>query len=246
MMRGGGYGVYPGQRVMSRQDLTTEIKITLRHIAWSTVFGWLFVIISRALLLQLLREAVEAWALLEYPARLIYVWWFKIGIPLVPLLTLSAGFISFITQTFDVNWPPPRAAQRAADGPNAPGWLRGFFMPPDPQPDTLQVYSQRAPEPQDARDTVTMDIALKTDGKTTRHVRPTLERDEWQIVRKAIAHGDSVSVRDLIKHGLTPGPEGSARRVNSELMRFEELWKLKRNKPYPTPEYRKELLKMRF
>ena len=238
----------PGQRTTSRQDMMTEVKITLRHIAWSTVFGYIILVLSRLALLQILREVVEYLPGLEGVARFIYSWWFRLGFFAVPIITVSAGMASFIIQIFDINWPPPRAAQRAADGPNIPV-LRRLFTPDDPQPDTLQVYSQRGqPSEPEAHPTqasvVTLDIRAKNKN-TGRDIflRPQLTAEQWKAVIRSVKRGNSVSVRDLARYGgLSKGPDGEARAVNSELMEYPDLWVRRNQKPIPTPEFMEQLL----
>jgi len=253
----------PGQRTTSRQDLKTEVQITLRHIAWSTAFGLVLVIVSRAFLLALLREAVQAWALLEWPARVLYVWWLKIGLPLVPLLTVGSGFVSFVIQVFDINWPPPRSAQRAADGPNAPRILRNWLRPDAPQPDLMPLELEgKQPDLPEITRRIEADLTTyRGEGerptRTSQHARtgatlwahggkvkqqlrlahPELDVAQWQGICRAFRNNASMSWRDLHNEGGLSQPKAKA--AAQELARWPDLCGREDNqKRFPTREFR--------
>lgn len=120
--RFGGLGS-PGQRITSRQDLATEITITLKHTQWAILAGLVAVTVFKSLLGWWLRQMqLPQWA---SPAAL-WVWRYVPAVlyGLAILAPLVAMVSSFIVQIYDINHPPPKTAQAAEDGPNAPGWAR--------------------------------------------------------------------------------------------------------------------------
>lgn len=249
----------PPQRITGRQDLTTEVKITVHQALWSTLFGWIVVLVSRAMLLALLRESVQAWALLEWPARVLYVWWLKLGLPLVPIIVWGSAFCSFLIQVWDINYPPPKAGQRAADGPNAPGILRRLVMPPDPQPDILALMQDRDPEPIEVTRRVQADLTTGK-GKTRSPLRqqrtrdgqvswasggsdrdslheahPDLTIEQWETLYRAFRNGDSFSCHDLEQYTS----QGKALEINRAVREWPDLFKEdEKQKPRPTREFR--------
>lgn len=234
----------PGQRTTTVQGERSEITITVKQAAIaSLVLAVTFFVFYRAVMIPVSERIAQA---LPFARNFVGNFAQDLGYTLMIFGVLVPWFalgLSFVIQVFDINWPPPRMALSGDDGPAAPGWLRALIGWRDKGEEYTQMEIRTIPDR--TNHVIEGDLLLGSTerGATKHNPRPKMALDEWDRLAKVFLAGDSVSIRDLSKHGFSKGAEGSARRINHELTKWHGLTeKGSRGKPYPVEPFRKWVL----
>jgi hypothetical protein len=202
----------PGQRVTSRQDVTTEVQITLQHAIVAA--GVLFVLaltLRYAVIVPAVRCIGWTWLVQHEPRA---SWWLCIAAGALPFVLLA---VSFCAQVININWPPPYSAANPRDG-----FWGGMFRPKEPP---LQSPAIRPEIDNQVQRAVPVEILIRDDkGNSVKRAKPALTAADWQRLARYFARGGrSVSQADLERAGFSGGPNGRAREVNRQLTNWRGL-----------------------
>jgi hypothetical protein len=251
----------PGQTVSTRQNTETEVTIAVKQARVAALAGGILAFAAQRLAVIPVCAAIAG----KFPAFAAYAVEVEVAIgtvmiPAAILFPLWDLWISMRVQVHDGNWPPPRKAQAAEDGPNAPrhlrslsGWnvkrflarfldrLLGWRETEEPPVWAEESYaapiaSVDAPPPADQ----VIDTTIRVrNGKHLDITRPRLTMGQWRQLRRVVLEKDcSISSRDLRRAGLK---KDVALAINSGLTECKALLESRegehKSKRFPIPAF---------